>query len=440
MENSATMKYLLLLAALPLLAQTPKDPAWDAYQAWQTGHQNLDYKAQSESLFDVSAKWVAQWPGSQFAWEQRREALVRTRSSDAKLWKQVGENIIRLYPPHAGAPGVAYDWVTAGVNVKDAEALLTAELAWQDDEAKLPEPATPTLTDLIEAANRSARVFGPLCTLTSAEIQLQEYAAARSTISRVRQWLDTDFERFYDPDPLSTFPDYRAKYWQLSGKLAEAEKRNADALAYYHELIANPYYRRAYGAGILRYTRALWDKMGGTDAGWAVFSAAPPLPPGVPSGYPGVAFLPWHALNYKLPPMDLPAFALTRATNHSFEGKSTVVYLWASWCGPCWSSLPAVQSLYDQTKDRKDFQVVTLSIDDDIDKLTAFMREKKYTFPVAIGKAYVDSFMPQTLLGQVWIVDRAGSIRLQRAENPFRGIEQAFADELLYKLNQIAAK
>jgi thiol-disulfide isomerase/thioredoxin len=236
---------------------------------------------------------------------------------------------------------------------------------------------------------------------------------------------------------LSTFPDYQAKYWQLSGKLAEAEKRNADALAYYHELIANPYHRREYG---FKQTRALWDKMGGTDAGWAVFSAAPPLPPGVPSGNPGVPFLPWHALNYKLPPMDLPAFALARATNHSFEGKSTVVYLWASWCGPCWSSLPAVQSLYDQTKDSKDFQVITLSIDDDIDKLTAFMKEKKYTFPVAVGKAYVDSFLPQAAPGQVWIVDRTGSVRLQRAENQFRGIEKAFTDELLYKLNQVAAK
>ncbi len=230
-------------------------------------------------MLEVSAKWVAQWPGSQFAWEQRREVLVRTRSSDAELWKQVGENIIRLYPPHAGAPMIAYDWVAAGVNVEDAEALLTAELAWQDSETKLPEPATPTLKDLIGAANRSARVFGPLCTLTSAQIQLQEYAAARSTIAHVRQWLDTDFKRFYDQDPLSTFPDYQAKYWQLSGKLAEAEKRNADALAYYHELIANPYHRREYGAGILKYTRTLWDKTRHAPMlPRPLFSAAPPAP------------------------------------------------------------------------------------------------------------------------------------------------------------------
>ncbi len=138
--------------------------------------------------------------------------------------------------------------------------------------------------------------------------------------------------------------------------------------------------------------------------------------------------------------MDLPAFALARATDHSFEGRSTVVYLWASWCVPCWSALPVIQSLYDQTKDRKDFQVITMSIDDDVDKLTAFMKEKKYTFPVAVGKGYVDSILPQTVLGQVWIVDRTGSVRLQRAENQFRGIEKAFTDELLYKLNQIAAK
>jgi hypothetical protein len=251
------MKHLLLLAVLPLLAQTAKDPVQDAYQTWQTERQNLDYKARYQSLLEVSAKWVVQWPDSRIAWERRREALVGMHSSDAGLWKQVGENIIRLYPPHAEAVGIAYDWVAVGVNMKDAEALLKAELAWQDSEPKLPEAAAPTLKDLIEAANRSARVFGPLCTLASAQIQLQEYAAARSTIAHVRQWLDTDFKRFYDQDPLSTFPDYQAKYWQLSGKLAEAENRNADALAYYHELLTNPYHRREYGAGILKYTRGL---------------------------------------------------------------------------------------------------------------------------------------------------------------------------------------
>ena len=97
--------------------------------------------------------------------------------------------------------GLVVAVVTQAVAQPVLQALLTAELAWQDSEGKLPEPAAPTLKDLIGAANRSARVFGPLCTLTLAQIQLQEYAAARSTIARVRQWLDTDFKRFYDPDP-----------------------------------------------------------------------------------------------------------------------------------------------------------------------------------------------------------------------------------------------
>jgi hypothetical protein len=45
--------------------------------------------------------------------------------------------------------------------------------------------------------------------------------------------------------------------------------------------------------------------------------------------------------------------------------------------------------------------------------------------------------MPDLQLGQFWIVDETGSIRLQRRTSPVGGA-QAFIDEAVYKLTQLS--
>ena len=115
-----------------------------------------------------------------------------------------------------------------------------------------------------------------------------------------------------------------------------------------------------------------------------------------------------------------------------------MVYLWAAWCGPCWMHLPAIQALYNAIKDRQDIQIVTLSVDEDRQKLSAFMKEKGYTFPVIVSKEYAHKLLPQMVMGQHWIVDRTGSIRLVRVSSNFNGVAQAFVDESIYKLTQMS--
>jgi peroxiredoxin len=112
-------------------------------------------------------------------------------------------------------------------------------------------------------------------------------------------------------------------------------------------------------------------------------------------------------------------------TNRDFEGKATIVYLWASWCGPCWRTLSTIQVLMQRVKGRPDVQLVTLSVDEDHEKLMAFMKQKSYTFQVLASKAYVQTVLPQFILGQFWIVDGGGAVRLQRTTNNFGGAEDA---------------
>jgi len=127
-------------------------------------------------------------------------------------------------------------------------------------------------------------------------------------------------------------------------------------------------------------------------------------------------------------------------TTADFQGKTTMVYLWASWCAPCWMHLPGIQTLYTKIRDRKDIQIVTLSVDDDMEKLRAFMKEKSYTFPVMVSKPYAEQMLPQMILGQHWIVDKTASVRLQRTSSMFNGADSAFIEESIYKLTQLSKK
>jgi len=224
------MNLTWLVTFVPLLLQAQADPANEAYRAWVQLHGGEDSKTRAQSLFEISADWVAKWPDSMLlAWTWRRDSVVETRSHSPELWKQVDENLIRVSPPHSYAAAAAYDWVTAHVNLKDAETLVTSEIAWIDGQPRPTPPGQPTLADLIDDAHFGSRVFGPLCTLASAQVQLKEFDGARTTIARIRNWLDGDFKLHYDQDPLATVPGYEAKVPILSAQLAQAEGRSMDA-------------------------------------------------------------------------------------------------------------------------------------------------------------------------------------------------------------------
>ncbi len=430
------------------------DPAADAYRIWDATQHGLDDKTRAQHLLEISAEWVSKWPNSDFAWDERREALVRLTAGmniskvarGAELWKEVDENLMRLRPPHTFAAVAASDWVAAGVNGEAAENLLIDELAWDESRPRHIPTASPTLTDLIDQAAFTGGHFGMSCTLARAQIQLKKFDQARATIKRVQSWLEGEFRLHYDTDPLEAFPDYEATYYELSAELAMAEGRKVDALAFYHAYLANPYYRREVGSpGPMNSLKPLWKEIGGSDAGWTAFSTVPPLPPDVPVGsrgkpYPAwanVTYYPWLKVDYKLPPMQIADLGGQKWTNHNLQQKTTIVYLWGTYCAPCWPALKALQILADRIKGRSNIQLITVSVDEDREKLSLFMREKGYTFPVLMSKEYVQTVLPQYTLGQFWIVDGSGSVKLQRSISSIMpGNEEAHVQELLYKVRQ----
>jgi thiol-disulfide isomerase/thioredoxin len=420
-------------------ATRPRDPAYEAYKTWEKDHPGgsgqVARNAQAEALYTASADWVKQWPDNRSAWEQRRTALLYTRSHSTEDWKQVADGLTRTGfndDPQSLKYRIAQDWVRAGVMVKEAVDMLRELVDWS-------EAQPPAQSDLIQGtidadldgSSRTTFRFAILVTLAEAAIELKDLGLARSTLSRLRTWLDTDFKKYYEQNPMN-FPDHEGRYLNLMGRLAQSEGRKLDALAYYQQLISNPWYVREY-RGPVDEARTLFRELGGSDETWAVWSKVLPWPAGKPDVPRGWRILAWNTLNRPLPEMHVPDPAGRIWTLADFKGKTTFVFVWATWCGPCWQELPGMQKLYEAVKGRPDVQAISLSMDENPAIVERFMKERKLNFPVLVSKAYVEQVLPEVTLGQTWLVDQVAAIRLQRQNGPY--LEQVWVDEALDKLN-----
>jgi peroxiredoxin len=77
---------------------------------------------------------------------------------------------------------------------------------------------------------------------------------------------------------------------------------------------------------------------------------------------------------------DLGSFGLEGQVP-DLKGKVVVVDFWASWCGPCRQSFPALQEVYTQFKD-KNVVVIGVSLDESKDDMDKFLKRSKTEFPI----------------------------------------------------------
>ena len=65
-----------------------------------------------------------------------------------------------------------------------------------------------------------------------------------------------------------------------------------------------------------------------------------------------------------------------RAKLSALKGNVVVLDIWATWCGPCRAMIPHEREMVERLKD-KPFQLVGISIDDDVKKLKDFLSKQK---------------------------------------------------------------
>jgi thiol-disulfide isomerase/thioredoxin len=92
-------------------------------------------------------------------------------------------------------------------------------------------------------------------------------------------------------------------------------------------------------------------------------------------------------------------------------GKVVVVERWATWCGPCVHMIPHLNKIYEQYKDRSDFQLVGVTDETDVGKVQAFMKKHNMQYSVAIDvKSKVSSGYPSAGIPNATIVGKDGNV------------------------------
>ncbi len=93
------------------------------------------------------------------------------------------------------------------------------------------------------------------------------------------------------------------------------------------------------------------------------------------------------------------------------RGKVVMVDFWASWCGPCAQSLPALDALRKEFS-ADDFQVIAVNVDAESEKAKAFLGRRPVGYPSALDP---DGLIPTRFGLQTmptsYLIDRKGVVR-----------------------------
>jgi len=120
--------------------------------------------------------------------------------------------------------------------------------------------------------------------------------------------------------------------------------------------------------------------------------------------------VPQPAVNHPAPDFTLTTLDGETFTLSEYQGTPIVLNFWATWCGPCRSEMPALQTTSTRFQDR----VAIIGVDqaEGAAEVQRFVEEMGVTFPIpmdsdsTVGSLYAIQGMPTT-----FFIDRNGIIR-----------------------------
>lgn len=94
-----------------------------------------------------------------------------------------------------------------------------------------------------------------------------------------------------------------------------------------------------------------------------------------------------------------------------FKGKVLFINLWATWCGPCRSEMPTIQSLYNaMSSDEVKFVMLSLDTEKTINNIPGYIKSNQYSFPVFSPSGYLPDQFQVSYIPVTYIVSKQGKI------------------------------
>jgi len=257
-------------------------------------------------------------------------------------------------------------------------------------------------------------------------------ASRKTQEPAVAQSLKTEIE-----GALPSEKEQQSAYWWNRAALAAAESRKADALTYYQTALLTRTQEARYIQGRRKdelgdEAHALFSELGGTETAWTVWSQRPQ------AAKQELSEGRWEAAKKELPRFDLKDMQGKSWRLQELGGKSLLINLWATWCGPCKAELPKLQQLYTQIKERKDVQVLSFNIDGEVGLVEPYLKEHGYSFPVIPAYDFVNASLDVMGIPQNWIVDPAGKWRWTQLG--FDGSEPNWTETMLKRMESVQAQ
>ena len=97
----------------------------------------------------------------------------------------------------------------------------------------------------------------------------------------------------------------------------------------------------------------------------------------------------------------------------SLKGKVVLIDFWATWCPPCIAEMPAILATYKKLHS-KGFEVLGVSLDDEKDALSKFLKEHDMPWPQYFNPKGVDNEVATqfgvTIVPALLLVDKQGKL------------------------------
>lgn len=110
---------------------------------------------------------------------------------------------------------------------------------------------------------------------------------------------------------------------------------------------------------------------------------------------------------------DLVTLDGKRMNFSELKGKTVFMNIWATWCGPCVAEMPDIYSLYQSIKD-ENVVFVMLSVDENKDAVSKFLKKKQFKFPVYFLESNLPSVFDHNSIPRTYVVSPQGKVAAQK--------------------------